>query len=187
MGAPRSSLFAGVADRLDALATGIGRVVAYFTVATVLICFLNVYLRYAVGVGFVWLQESYIWTHVAAIMFGSSYALSQGAFVRVDPFYNRLSERGKAWVDLAGTVVFLGPFMWMMGSSGWSFFLASWKMSERSAYESGLPATYLLKGTLLLFVALVALQGVAIICRCLLTLLLGRRKRAAPSVSPESF
>jgi TRAP-type mannitol/chloroaromatic compound transport system permease small subunit len=187
VGAARGSLIVGIADRLDALATGIGRVVAYFTVATVLICFLNVYLRYAVGVGFVWLQESYIWTHVAAIMFGSSYALLQGAFVRVDPLYSRLSDRGKAWVDLFGTVVFLGPFMWMMGSSGWSFFLASWKMSERSAYESGLPATYLLKGTLLIFVALVALQGVAIICRCLLTLLLGRSKRATSSVSAESF
>ena len=186
MSASKRSLLLGIADRLDALATGIGRTVAYFTVATVLVCFLNVYLRYALGVGFVWLQESYIWTHVAAIMFGSSYALSQGAFVRVDPVYNRMSERGKAWVDLFGTVVFLGPFMFMMGYSGWSFFLASWKMSERSAYESGLPAIYLLKGTLLIFVALVSLQGIAIVCRCLLTLL-GYGKRPASPMSAESF
>lgn len=183
---PRHGFLLAVADRLDALARGIGRVVAYFTVATVLICFLNVYLRYAVGVGFVWLQESYIWTHVAAIMFGSSYALLQGAFVRVDPFYSRMSVRGKAWVDLFGTIFFLGPFVWMMGFSGWSFFLASWKMDERSAYESGLPGVYLLKGTLLVFVTLVVLQGIAMICRCVLTLL-GQGKRAATSVSAESF
>ncbi len=186
MRVPRSSLLVGIADRLEALAAGIGRAVAYFTVATVLICFLNVYLRYAVGVGFVWLQESYIWTHVAAIMFGASYALLQGAFVRVDPFYSRMSERGKAWVDLFGTIIFLGPFLWMMGYSGWSFFLASWKMSERSAYDSGLPAIYLLKGTLLIFVALVALQSIAMICRCVLTLL-GHSKRATTSLTAESF
>jgi TRAP-type mannitol/chloroaromatic compound transport system permease small subunit len=184
--APRHGFLLAVANRLDALATGVGRVVAYFTVATVLICFLNVYLRYAIGVGFVWLQESYIWTHVAAIMFGSSYALLQGAFVRVDPFYSRMSERGKAWVDLFGSIVLLGPFVWMMGFSGWSFFLASWKMDERSAYESGLPAMYLLKGTLLIFVALVSLQGIAIVCRCVLTLL-GHGKRATTSISTESF
>jgi len=184
--AVRHGYLLAVADRLDAVATGVGRVVAYFTVATVLICFLNVYLRYAVGIGFVWLQESYIWTHVAAIMFGSSYALSQGAFVRVDPFYSRMSERGKAWVDLCGTIVFLGPFAWMLAFSGWSFFLASLRMDERSAYESGLPAVYLLKGTFLVFVALVALQGIAIICRCVLTLL-GHGKRATTSVSAESF
>lgn len=182
----KHGLLLAVANRLDALALGVGRVVAYFTVATVLICFLNVYLRYAVGVGFVWLQESYIWTHVAAIMFGSSYALLQGAFVRVDPFYSRMGERGKAWVDFFGTIVFLGPFLWMMGSSGWSFFLASWKMDERSAYDSGLSAVYLLKGTLLVFVALVALQGIAIICRCVLTLL-GHSRRTTTSVSAESF
>ena len=102
MSASRHGFLLAVANHLDALASGVGRVVAYFTVATVLICFLNVYLRYAVGVGFVWLQESYIWTHVAAIMFGSSYALLQGAFVRVDPFYSRMGERGRAWVDQIG-------------------------------------------------------------------------------------
>lgn len=186
MSATRPNILRGIADHLDALATGIGRVVAYFTVATVLICFLNVYLRYAVGVGFVWLQESYIWTHVAAIMLGSSYALLQGAFVRVDPLYSRMSERGKAWIDLFGTILFLGPFLGMMGYAGWSFFLASWKMNERSAYDSGLPAIYVLKGTLLIFVTLVALQGIAIVCRCVLTLL-GQGKRTTTSISAESF
>ncbi len=73
----------------------------------------------------------------------------------------------------------------MMGFSGWSFFLASWKMDERSAYDSGLSAVYLLKGTLLVFVALVALQGIAIICRCVLTLL-GREVHATAAVSAES-
>lgn len=178
--------FVGVADRLDALSTGIGRVVAYFTLATVLICFVTVYLRYALGVGFIWLQESYIWTHVIVIMFGSAYALLQGAFVRVDPFYNRMSARGRASVDLFGTIAFLGPFVWMMGTSGWRFFLASWRMSERSAYESGMPAVYLLKGTMLVFVVLVGLQGIAIACRCLLTLA-GHAPSVKASVSSEAF
>jgi hypothetical protein len=79
------------AARLDAFTAWVGRVVAYLGVATVLICFATVYLRYALGIGYVWLQESYIWTHCAAIMFGSSYAILQGGFVRVDMFYNRMS------------------------------------------------------------------------------------------------
>jgi len=174
------------ATRLDAFTAGVGRVVAYLGVTTVLICFATVYLRYALGIGFVWLQESYIWTHAAAIMFGSSYALLQGGFVRVDMFYNRMSARARAWVDLLGTIAFLGPFLVMMGVSGWTFFLASWRMSERSAYESGLPAIYLLKGTMLVFVALVGLQGLAIACRCVLTLL-GRAPPARPTSPPEDM
>lgn len=175
------------ADRLDALTKGAGRIVAYFTVATVLICFVTVYLRYAVGIGFVWLQESYVWTHVAAIMFGSSYALLQGGFVRVDTFYNRMSEKRKALVDLVGTIAFLGPFIWMMGVSGWSFFYSSWQMSERSAYESGLPGTYLLKGTMLVFVVLVGLQGLAIICRCALVLLGAQKTLKAEAPPQEAY
>ena len=159
-----------IAARLDAFTASVGRVVSYLGVATVLICFATVYLRYALGIGYVWLQESYIWTHCAAIMFGSSYAILQGSFVRVDMFYNRMGARAKAWVDLFGTIAFLGPFLLMMTVSGWSFFLASWKMSERSAYESGMPAVYLLKGTILFFALLVGLQGLAIALRCVVTL-----------------
>ena len=175
-----------LAARLDAFTAWVGRVVAYLGVATVLICFATVYLRYALGIGYVWLQESYIWTHCAAIMFGSSYAILQGGFVRVDMFYTRLSTRGKAWVDLFGTFAFLGPFLVMMVFSGWSFFFASWKMNERSAYESGMPAVYLLKGTILFFALLVGLQGLAIVLRSAVTLL-GRVPPSRPAVPAEEF
>ncbi|MBM3951258.1 MAG: TRAP transporter small permease subunit [Rhodospirillales bacterium] len=179
-----TGILARLAARLDVFTAWVGRIVAYLCVATVLICFANVYLRYALGVGFVWLQESYIWTHCAAIMFGSSYAILQGGFVRVDMFYNRMSARGKAWVDLFGTIAFLAPFLLMMMFSGWSFFLASWKMNERSAYESGLSGVYLLKGTILIFAFLVGVQALAIMLRSVLTLL-DRAPAAKPAGSPE--
>jgi TRAP-type mannitol/chloroaromatic compound transport system permease small subunit len=172
------------AARLDAFTAWVGRVVAYLGVATVLICFATVYLRYALGIGYVWLQESYIWTHCAAIMFGSSYAILQGGFVRVDMFYNRMSARAKAWVDLFGTIVFLAPFILMMVFSGWSFFLLSWKMNERSAYESGLPAVYLLKGTLLVFAVLVGVQALSIALRSVIVLF-GRAPAPRPQGLPE--
>ncbi|MSP80825.1 MAG: TRAP transporter small permease subunit [Rhodospirillales bacterium] len=169
-----------LAARLDAFTAWVGRVVSYLGVATVLICFATVYLRYALGIGYVWLQESYIWTHCSAIMFGSSYAILQGGFVRVDMFYNRMGARAKARVDLLGTIAFLSPFILMMAFSGWSFFLASWKMNERSAYESGMPAVYLLKGTILFFALLVGLQALAIVLRSLVTLL-GHTPPASPA------
>ncbi len=165
-----TQILAAAAHRIDGFTSAVGRVAAYFVVATVLICFVNVYLRYVLGVGYVWLQESYIWTHVTAIMLGSSYALLLGGFVRVDIVHNRMSANAKAWVELLGSIVFLGPFLWMAWTSGWSFFLASWRMGERSAYESGLPAIYILKATILVFVALVAVQAISILLRSIVTL-----------------
>ena len=182
----KSAKLEHAAARLDAFTAGVGRVVAYFGLATVFLCFACVYLRYALGIGFVWLQESYVWTHCAVIMFGSSYGLLQGGFVRVDIFYNRMSARGKAAVDLFGTIVFLLPFLLMMTVSGWGFFSSSWKMSERSAYESGLPAVYLLKGTILIFALLMGLQGLGIALRCIVTLR-GGAARPVPAAPPEEM
>ena len=173
------------AARLDAFTAGVGRVVAYLGLATVLICFANVYFRYVLGIGFVSLQESYVWTHCAVIMFGSSYGLMQGGFVRVDMFYSRMGARAKAAVDLFGTIAFLVPFLVMMTVSGWGFFSFSWKMNERSAYESGLPAIYLLKGTILIFALLMGLQALAIALRCIVTLIGGAPRPTATGLPEE--
>jgi TRAP-type mannitol/chloroaromatic compound transport system permease small subunit len=173
------------AARLDAFTDGVGRVVAYLALATVLICFSAVYLRYALGVGFVWLQESYVWSHCSVIMLGSSYGLLKGGFVRVDIFYSRMGVRAKAVVDLFGTVAFLIPFLAMMTVSGWGFFYSSWQISERSAYESGLPAVYLLKGTILIFTLLMGLQAISIVLRSLITLRGGAPPQ--PTALPEEI
>ena len=114
-----------VADRIDSITTTIGKIVAWLTLATVLICFATVYLRYAMHIGLIWLQELYAWTHVAAITMGAGYVLLKGGFVRVDMLYARLSKRGKAWVDLLGTIFLMAPFLCMMAIAGWSFFRSS--------------------------------------------------------------
>ncbi len=110
--------FNAVADRIDSITTTIGKVVAWLTLATVLICFATVYLRYALHIGLIWLQELYAWTHVAAITMGAGYVLLKGGFVRVDMLYARLSKRGKAWVDLLGTIFLMAPFLVHDGDCG---------------------------------------------------------------------
>lgn len=160
-----------VADRTDAISARIGSVMAWFTLATVLICFATVYLRYSLHIGLIWLQELYAWTHVAAITLGAGYVLLKGGFVRVDLLYAKMSARGKAWVDLLGTVFLMAPFLVMMAISGWSFFRTSMMMNEASQQDTGLPWLWVLKGTLLLFVLAVGLQGVAMAARSLATIL----------------
>lgn len=160
-----------VARSIDRASEWAGRTVAWLTLGTVLICFATVYLRYALNIGLIWLQELYIWTHAAAIMFGAGYVLMRGGFVRVDLLYTRLVARGKAVVDLIGTVCFMAPFLIMMALSGWPFFYASYQMREASQQESGLSDWWILKGTLLAFVAAVGVQGLSIAIHSLVTLL----------------
>ena len=59
-------------DRLNEL---VGRVVAWLTLGTVSVCFLVVVLRYVFSIGFVWLQELYVWQHALVFMLAAGYTL----------------------------------------------------------------------------------------------------------------
>lgn len=158
----------------------VGRAVAWLSLGTVLVCFATVYLRYALNTNFTWLQEAYVWQHAAAIVLGGAYTMMTGGFVRVDIFYAKMTPRGRAWVDLFGTLFFLFPFMAVVG---WAFGRHFWSAAvsgEGSPNPGGLPAWWLLKGTLVIFVALTVLQGLALIGRSLLVLR-GREEFAGTS------
>lgn len=159
------------ADGIDTFTYWLGRTIAFLGFATVIICFATVYLRYVMGIGYTWTQELYTWTHVFLIMLGSSYTLLKGGFVRVDIFFARASERTRAWIDLFGATCFTVPFLVTMAWCGWPFFLASYKIGERSQYEDGLGGLYILKASLLAFAALVGIQVISGICRNLAFLL----------------
>lgn len=170
-GSDLGAMLEAVASSIDRVTEAVGRVVAWLTFATVVVCFATVYLRYVFHIGEIWLQELYAWTHVAAITMGAGYVLMKGGFVRVDLLYARFGPRGRALVELFGTVVLMAPFLIMMAVSGWSFFHTSYVMNEASQWENGLRALWLLKSTLLFFVLTVGLQGVGIIARALAVLL----------------
>jgi TRAP-type mannitol/chloroaromatic compound transport system permease small subunit len=183
-GSDLGAMLEAVASGIDRFTEAVGRVVAWLTFATVLVCFATVYLRYVFHIGEIWLQELYAWTHVAAITMGAGYVLMKGGFVRVDLVYARLGPRGKALVELFGTVFLMAPFLAMMAVSGWSFFHTSYVMNEASQWENGLRALWLLKSTLLFFVLTVGLQGVGIIARALAVLLCHQPARVAvPALS----
>jgi len=156
---------AGIVSIIDGLCRWSGYLVAWAALATVLLCFATVYLRYAMGIGLIWLQESYIWTHVAVIVLGAGYTMMSGGFVRVDVFYAKWSPQRRALSDMVMTVVLLGPFLWIFGNAVWTFWGTSWASDEGSLNPGGLPNFWILKATLLGFVGLVSLQGVAIVLR----------------------
>lgn len=161
---------AGLVRAIEGLNGVVGRVVAWMTLGTVLVCFATVYTRYALNTNFTWLQEAYIWQHAMVIVLGAGYTMLTGGFVRVDLFYGKMSARGRAWVDLLGTVVFLAPFLVVLWMAFDTFFLNGWRSDEGSPNPGGLPNWWILQGTLLVFCILVGLQGLALAARSLLVL-----------------
>lgn len=155
---------------IDTLCRWSGYTVAWAALATVVLCFATVYLRYALGIGLIWLQESYIWTHVAVIVVGAGYTMMSGGFVRVDIFYASWSVRQRALSDLVMTLVLLMPFLLIFGMGVWTFWTTSYASDEGSLNPGGMANFWILKGTLLFFIGLVGLQGLAIVLRGVLVL-----------------
>jgi TRAP-type mannitol/chloroaromatic compound transport system permease small subunit len=155
---------------IDTICRWSGNLVAWATLATVILCFATVYLRYVLGTGLIWLQESYIWTHVIVIVLGAGYTMMTGGFVRVDVFYSRWSTRKRALSDMLMTIFLLVPFLTIFGTGVWTFWSSSFASDEGSLNPGGMGNFWLLKATLIGFVVLIGLQGLAFVLRGLMVL-----------------
>ena len=159
-----------LASLLDALAERIGRLVSWLTLGMVLATVTVVVLRYAAGIGFIWLQESINWMHSLVFMLGAAYTLKADEHVRVDVFYRGMSDRRRAAIDLAGTILFLLPLCAFLLVESWQYVATSWRIAERSREAGGLPMIYLLKTVIPVMAVLLALQGLSMALRAILRL-----------------
>ncbi|WP_291001784.1 TRAP transporter small permease subunit [Ferrovibrio sp.] len=155
---------------ISAFNTAIGKTFSWLSLGIVLVCFSVVVLRYFLNTGFVWLQDLYVWMN--GIMFTgiAGYVLLREGHVRVDIFYRPATVRRKAIIDLIGTFVFLLPFAWVVTYYSWNYVMSSWSIAEQSSNAGGLHGLYVLKSFILVFAAVIALQGLAIAMRSLLVL-----------------
>ncbi|MFP4137539.1 MAG: TRAP transporter small permease subunit [Halomonas sp.] len=166
---------------LDALTEAVGRATAWLVLAMMAVQFAIVMMRYVFGVHSIVLQESVMYMHAMVFMLGAAWTLRHDGHVRVDIFYRRRSPRGRAAVDLFGTLFLLLPvsLFILVGSLG--YVGGSWAILERSP-DGGLPAVFLLKSLILVMAALLLLQGIAQLIRQALIL----KGRLAPDTSrPE--
>ncbi len=116
----------------------LGKLFSWFPLLIVLICFAVVVMRYAFRTGSVPMQDLYIWLNGAMFMGIAGYALMRDSHVRVDIFYREARTRTKAIVDMIGSVLFVGPFLWTVAFWGWPYVARSWSFQESSPNMGGL-------------------------------------------------
>ena len=158
---------------------------AWLTLAMVLITFAVVLLRYVFAIGWVWMQESYVWLHGIVFMLGAGYTLLHGGHVRVDIFYRDAGARRKALVDLFGSLLLLLPVVGLIFWVSLDYVANSWARLEESREAGGMPGLFLLKTVILGFCVLLGLQGLSLAGRSLLVLR-GDRDLVAPDDSNGS-
>ena len=149
-----------ILERISELA---GSVTACLTVLMVLGTFVIVVLRYVFDLGWIAMQESIVWMHATVFMLGAGYTLKRDEHVRVDIFYRRMTPGRQAWVNVAGTLLFLFPLAAFVMVSSWDYVLVSWHIGEASREAGGLPYPFvpILKSLIPATAAMLILQGIA--------------------------
>ena len=107
-------------------------------------------------------------------MLGAGYALRHNDHVRVDILYGRLSKNAQAWIEIAGTVLFLLPFCAIALWFSLDWVELAWRVREGSPNPGGL-VRYPLKFAIPIGFALLFLQGVAHLIKAS-AILTGHRK-----------
>lgn len=145
---------------IDAINDRLGRAASWMVLAACLISAANAMSRYAFDLSSnAWLEIQW-YLFAAIVMLGASYTLRMNEHVRVDIVYTHLSERGKEWLDLIGTALFLVPSMLIIAWESLPFFLTSWQIQEVSGNAGGL-LRWPVKALVPLGFTLVALQGIS--------------------------
>ena len=138
----------------------------------------QVFLRYVLGSGKIWLEE--LEWHLYAVLFlvGLSYCLVTDKHVRLDIFYRNFSIAKKEYVDLLGMVFLVLPLFTVLFYHGLSFVATAWHVNESSPHPLGLPYWWIIKAFIPLTMFFVLLAALSRIVRAVAVLIhINRAKR----------
>lgn len=158
-----------LARQIDRLADATGRVLGVLVLVMVLAGAGNALFRtldrsLGLGVTTNGLLELQWYLFATVFLLGAAWTLRTDGHVRVDVFYGRLSPRGRAWVDVLGTVLLLVPFLVLLLWVSVPYVAQSWAVREVSPDPGGLPR-YPVKAVLPLGIGLLLAQSLSFLVK----------------------
>jgi TRAP-type mannitol/chloroaromatic compound transport system permease small subunit len=120
------------------------------------------------------LQELEWHFHAAIFSLWMGYCYTINAHPRVDSFTERLSNRGRAWVELFGCVVLALPYVALVAYYSIDFVMLSYNLAERSDSSVGLTNRWIIKLVYAIGLWLVVLGVVSVMLRVIVFLFSGK-------------
>jgi TRAP-type mannitol/chloroaromatic compound transport system permease small subunit len=158
---------------IDQVSYWSGRVFAWLIVAATFVIAVEVFKRYILNAPTAWIFDLNNMLYGTLFMMCGAYTLAQGGHVRADFVYGRLSPRAQAALDLALYVLFFIPGILALIYAGYGYAAESWRIGEHSTVTAEGPPIYHFKSVIPIAGALVMLQGLSEIVRCVLCLRTG--------------
>ena len=156
--------FLRVADRIS---TWSGKLFAWLIVVLMLVVSVEVFKRYILNAPTAWIFDLDSMLYGTLFMMCGAYTLAQGGHVRADFVYTYLRPRVQAALDLALYFLFFIPGILGLIYAGYDYAALSWRIGEHSTVTAEGPPVYHFKSVIPIAGALVMLQGVAEIVRCI--------------------
>jgi TRAP-type mannitol/chloroaromatic compound transport system permease small subunit len=142
---------------IDRVVVGAAAVFNWIWLLLILLIVINVALRYVLGTNYIALEELQWHLYAIGFLLGLGYAVDLDGHVRVDVIAEHWSPRTRAWIEFAGLLFFVAPFIWIVISNAVPFVQRAFALNEVSAAPGGLPYRWAIKAVFILAVAYLAL------------------------------
>ncbi len=151
---------------VEGLSVWIGRAFGWCIMILTLSVSYEVFVRYVLNAPTVWAFDMMIQMYGALFLMAGPYALAQDSHVRGDVLYRLFSVKWQARVDFALYILFFFPGMLALFWYGWEIAADSWRYKEVSWNSPARIQIYFFKTLIPIAGALLMLQGLAELMRC---------------------
>ena len=153
---------------VDKMSTWVGHAFSWLIVALTLFISWEVFSRYALDAPHAWAYDAMIMLYGSLFMMAGAYTLAKNGHVRGDVLYGFFRPRTQATVDLALYIVFFIPGVIALVWAGYYYAAESWAIREHSSVMAEGPPIYPFKTIIPIAGAVLLLQGVVEIIRCII-------------------
>jgi TRAP-type mannitol/chloroaromatic compound transport system permease small subunit len=157
----------------DHISTWAGKTAAWLIMLLMTTVCVEVFKRYILNMPTAWIFDATNMMYGTLFMLCGAYTLAQDAHVRGDFLYGSMKPRTQATLDLILYILFFLPGVIALLKAGIDYAELSWRINEHSNVTSNGPPVYQFKTVIPVAGALVLLQGLAEIARCVICLKTG--------------
>jgi TRAP-type mannitol/chloroaromatic compound transport system permease small subunit len=151
---------------VDKISTFVGKTFSWLIVSLTFLITYEIFSRYALDAPHAYAFDMMLQMYGTLFMMSGAYALSKNSHVRGDVLYGFFPPRLQAGLDLALYLVFFLPGAVAMVHAGRIYAAESWAIREHSTLMADGPPVYPFKAIIPLAGALILLQGIVEIVRC---------------------
>jgi TRAP-type mannitol/chloroaromatic compound transport system permease small subunit len=158
---------------IDEFSTWVGKLASWLIIGLMVVVCVEVFKRYMLNAPTAWIFDAENMLYGSFFMLAGAYTLAQNAHVRGDFLYSSMRPRMQAWLDFILYLVFFVPGIAALIYAGYHYAGDSWRILEHSTVTADGPPVYYFKTVIPIAGALVMLQGIAEIVRCVVCIRTG--------------